>query len=122
MVAELAGRTKQFIKDYKIPEWSPNFPEGDGIDWATVDRALEWMVKYTCCAGCENGGGPPDCAIRSCAREKGYELCSSCDDLESCTKFDWLGDAGPQMKAVLKDNRGRSKEEYIKAINERLPS
>lgn len=48
-------------------------------------------------------------------------LCSSCDYLESCTKFDWLRDAGTHMKAMLKENRGRSKDEYIRAINDRLP-
>lgn len=114
MVAELAERTRQLIKEYKIPEWSPFAPEGKEIDWSMVDRGLGWMIKYTCCAGCESGGGPPDCAIRSCARERGYDLCSSCPDLDSCTKFDWLRDASA-LKAILKENRGRSKEEYIKA-------
>ena len=70
-----------------------------------ADRALDWMTTYARCAGCRNGGGPPDCAIRICARERGYELCSSCSDLESCTKFEWLGEYGQQFKEKLKESR-----------------
>lgn len=120
-VAEFAGLTKQSIKDCKIPEWSPFVPGGKEIDWVVVDKGLEWMTKYACCAGCENGGGPPDCTIRTCARERGYELCSYCSDLDSCTKFDWLKDNGPQMKMALKENIGRSKVEYIKAMAGKMP-
>ncbi|WP_348304680.1 DUF3795 domain-containing protein [Methanothrix sp.] len=42
-----------------------------------VDLGLAWMETHARCAGCENVGGPPDCTIRVCAREKGYDLCSS---------------------------------------------
>jgi hypothetical protein len=119
--AESAGRTKQFIKDCKIPEWSPFIPEGKEIDWAQVDRGLDWMTRYASCAGCENGGGPPDCMIRICAQERGYELCSSCDDLDSCTKFDWLKDHGSQMRTALKENRGRSKKEYMASMADNMP-
>ena len=85
--------------------WSPFVPGGEAIDWATVDRALDWMTTYARCAGCRNGGGPPDCAIRICARERDYELCSSCSDLEGCTKFDWLGEYGKEVKKKLKESR-----------------
>ena len=73
---------------------------------AAVDRALDWMTTYARCAGCRSGGGPPDCAIRICAREKGYELCSSCADLEGCNRFEWLGEHGQQVKEKLKECRG----------------
>jgi hypothetical protein len=120
-VAESAGRTRQFIKDYKISEWSPFVPEGKEIEWASIDRGLDWMTRYTRCQGCENGGGPPDCTIRICAQGRGHELCSACEDLDSCTKFDWLKDHGSQMRAVLKENRGRTKKEYIAAIKSKMP-
>ena len=63
------------------------------------------MTTYARCAGCRNGGGPPDCAIRICARERGYERCSSCADLEGCTRFDWLGEHGQEAKEKLKERR-----------------
>ncbi len=56
------------------------------------------MTTYSRCAGCRNGEGPPDCAIRICARERGYGRCSSCADLEGCTRFDWMGEYGKVVK------------------------
>ncbi|MDH7597033.1 MAG: DUF3795 domain-containing protein [Methanothrix sp.] len=119
-VAESAATLKQHIKNYKIPEWSHFVPEGEELKWDEVDLALNWMAKYARCAGCESGGGPPDCPIRRCAQDRGYDMCSSCDDLESCTKFDWLKEHGSIMKAALKENRCRSKEEYALAMAGRM--
>jgi hypothetical protein len=121
-IAETAGRTKEFIKDCQIPKWAPMVSEDGGkIDWSQVDKGLEWMTKYAICAGCESGGGPPDCTIRICAREKGHELCSSCGELDSCDKFDWLKDHGEKLKETLKKSRGMSKEEYIKSVEGSMP-
>ncbi len=118
IVAETAGRTRGFIEDCKISEWAPFVSEEGGlIDWEKVVDGLEWMKKYAVCAGCENGGGPPDCTIRICARDKGIELCSSCDDLSSCEKFDWLGECGGKLREALKKCRGASKEEYLKSVD-----
>jgi hypothetical protein len=120
-VAECAGRTKKNIVDCQIPMWSPFVPGGEVIDWAAVDKGLDWMEKYAVCAGCGNGGGPPDCTIRICARERGYELCSSCSDLDTCTKFEWLKEHGSELKGKLKENLGLSKEEYIKKMMNQMP-
>lgn len=120
-IAETAGKTKEFINDCKIPEWAPMVPEGEDIDWTAVIRGLDWMTKYALCAGCEMDGGPPECPIRTCAREKGYPLCSLCDELEPCTKFDWLKDNGTKLKEMLKKNKGKSKEKYIKAAGGSMP-
>jgi len=121
-IAETADRTKVYIKDCRIPEWAPMVSEEGGkIDWSQVDKGLEWMTKYAICAGCEGGGGPPDCTIRICAREKGHELCSSCGELESCTKFDWLKENGDKLRETLKKSRGMSKKEYIKSVEGLMP-
>lgn len=120
-VAESAVQTRKHIAQCQIPAWSPFVPGGKDIDWAAVDRGLNWMEKYACCAGCERDGGPPDCTIRICARERGHELCNSCSDLDSCTKFEWLKEHGEQIKEKLKDNRGLSKEEYVKKMMNQMP-
>jgi hypothetical protein len=115
-VAESARQTRKHIADYQIPMWAPFVPGGEDIDWAAVNRGLEWMQEYTSCAGCRNGGGPPDCTIRICASERGKELCSSCEDLDGCSRFEWLKEHGNEVKESLKDNRGLSKEEYLKKM------
>jgi hypothetical protein len=35
----------------------------------------------------------------------GEGLCSSCADLEGCTRFDWLGEHGKEVKKKLKESR-----------------
>ena len=36
------------------------------------------------CAGCLEGGGPPNCKIRECCRAEGYRTCAECDTLDDC--------------------------------------
>jgi hypothetical protein len=121
IVAESASRTRKHITECDIPNWAPFVPGGEAIDWTAVDLGLAWMETYARCAGCENGGGPPDCTIRACAREKGYDLCSSCEELEGCTRFEWLRDQGQMIKDRLNENRGLSKEDYIKKMTAKMP-
>jgi len=39
---------------------------------------LNNLIKTDCT--CRGGGGPPDCKIRNCVREKGVEACPFCDE------------------------------------------
>jgi hypothetical protein len=112
-IAETAGKTKGYIAGYGIKEWAHMVPGGAEIDWAETEKTLEWMTKYANCQGCEKGGGPPDCTIRSCANEKDTQLCSRCSELDGCKKFDWLGDYATVLKQTLRDNKSKTKEEYI---------
>ncbi len=112
-VAETAKRTIELINSIGIKEWAPATPGGAELDWEATEKTLGWMTKYAHCAGCEMGGGPPDCAIRTCANEKGYGLCNECDELDGCTKFDWLGDYSKVLKENLEGYRGMSKEEIL---------
>jgi len=41
------------------------------------------------CPGCRQGGGPPFCGIRKCARRKGLDLCIECTDWP-CSRIDGL--------------------------------
>jgi hypothetical protein len=74
------------------------------------------MTKYAYCEGCERGGGPPNCAIRICAKEKEYELCNMCSELVDCKKFDWLGEGATALKKNLADNMGKSKKDLVKQV------
>jgi hypothetical protein len=41
------------------------------------------------CPGCRQGGGPPFCGIRKCARAKGLDLCIQCKEWP-CSRIDGL--------------------------------
>jgi len=91
-MAKTMGEASHYINMSDIKEWSSQVPGGSEINWVETEKALDWMQKYAYCAGCEAGGGPPDCSIRLCAFERGYELCSQCNELDTCEKFDWIGE------------------------------
>jgi hypothetical protein len=117
-IAETAKKTLDFVNTYGIKEWAPVVPEGNDLDWLSFDKTIGWLTKYGVCQGCENGGGPPDCVIRSCAQEKGFELCNQCSEVDGCNKFEWLGDYAATLRQKLKKNRGKSKEEWVKEVLE----
>lgn len=110
-VAETAMKLKQNLQTFEVSLWAPQVPDGSDINFDQLNKSLDWIYNYTRCLGCEQGGGPPDCPIRSCAKKRGYELCSQCPDLEGCTKFDWLKDYAPQLKNKLRE--GKTKKEYL---------
>jgi hypothetical protein len=112
-VANTAKKTLEYISMSGIKEWAPLVPEGEGLDWVGTEKVLSWMTKYAFCSGCENGGGPPDCAIRNCANQKGYQLCNECSELTSCTKFSWLGESSDKIKQVLLDNPDKNKSDFV---------
>lgn len=109
-VAETAKKLKEYLGFYEVPSWAATAPGGSEIDFDDLNKNLDWMNTYLSCLGCERGGGPPDCVIRTCAKEKGLVLCSECSELEGCGKFDWLGES---VKENLKNSMGKSKQELI---------
>ena len=117
-VANSAKTTLDYINMIGIKEWAPLVPEGADLNWEETEKTLNWMTKYAYCEGCEKGGGPPNCAIRICANEKGYDLCNMCSELDDCTKFDWLGEGAGVIKRNLKDNIGKSKNDLVKQASE----
>ena len=70
------------------------------------------------CVSCREGSGNPGCAIRICAREKGVDMCASCERYP-CGHFDALFAAYPgvrQDNALLRD---RGMEAWAKLQDER---
>ena len=112
-VAGTASKLRNHIQSIGVAGWAPALPGGADIDFERLNKSLEWLSENTNCAGCENGGGPPDCAIRICAKERGYTVCNNCTELDSCSKFEWLGETGKQLKTVLSNAKGKTKEEIM---------
>ena len=112
-VASTARKTKEYLQNYGVSQWAPLVPGGDELDFDELYKSLDWVSTYTACLGCERGGGPPDCSIRRCARERGYGICSECPNVEECDSFQWLGEHGKALRKKLKDSGGKTKKELI---------
>jgi len=111
-VAGSARKVKEYLQNYGVSQWAPLMPGGSEIHFDQLFSSLDWVSASVGCLGCERGGGPPDCTIRSCAKERGFEICSDCPDLEGCDKFDWLGSTDT-MKTKLKESKGKTKQILI---------
>jgi len=71
-------------------------------------EVLEVLPKLRCKKTCRGNGGPPECAIRKCSREKGLDGCWQCGEFKTCTKLDFLkpGHGDAHLKNLAKIKRG----------------
>jgi len=71
-------------------------------------EVLDTLPKMRCKKTCRGNGGPPDCEIRKCNRNKGLDGCWQCEAFKTCTKLDFLkaghGDAHIKNLGKLKRN------------------
>jgi len=77
------------------PYWGPTMP-----DFVEFWRFLQNLTEGGC-PGCRADGGYPQCPIRACARERGFDLCNLCPDFP-CRHIDPLAARYPTL---LADNR-----------------
>lgn len=70
------------------------------------------------CPGCRDGGGPPFCAIRKCAKEKKVDVCVFCDEYP-CNKIQMLAKGYVTLIADGKIMKDIGIDEWIKEQEER---
>lgn len=64
----------------ELAKWEPSFKH-----YKEFDQVMDGLVKlFGDCPGCLQGGGDPNCKVRSCAKEKGYRTCAECNEAEIC--------------------------------------
>lgn len=97
---------RTLVTRFGVKEWAGLVPGGKEIDFGNLDKALLWIAENTACPGCKEGGGPPDCDIRKCAKERGLGDCVKCPDLEPCDRFDWLEPTVKEALLIVKKRLG----------------
>ncbi|PKK86088.1 MAG: hypothetical protein CVT48_02730 [Thermoplasmata archaeon HGW-Thermoplasmata-1] len=120
-IADLARDLRKELRAYRFDGVAKVFAAGPFKAFAKYDDCygvLGAMVKLRCNRACRGGGGPPQCNIRNCCRNKEIAGCWECADFGACKKLDFLkpsyGDAhirnlralkakGPE--AFLRENR-----------------
>ena len=64
----------------ELAKWEPSFEHYDEFN-----QVMEGLVKlFGDCPGCLQGGGDPNCKVRSCIKQKGYRTCAECSEAETC--------------------------------------
>lgn len=92
-----------------IPEMKNTFP--------TFWQFLQKLINLNCT--CRTGGGPPDCKIRQCAKQKGIEICTQCKEYP-CKLIQNLAEHYP---TIIQDGKRLQKiglEKWVKEQDERV--
>ena len=82
----------------------------------TFWQYLQNLVELDCT--CRTGGGPPDCKIRQCAKQKNIEVCTQCKEYP-CKLIQALAEHYP---TIIQDGKHLQKiglEKWVKEQEER---
>ena len=103
-ISKNADTLKNKVENYGISQWYQLVPitDNEKFSFEELNKGLAWLAKYAACPGCSNGGGSPACAVKICAKEKNYENCSMCNDIDTCKKMDFLEPGYPNLRGNLK--------------------
>jgi len=108
-ISKNAGTLKNKVENYGISQWYQLVPVADNekFGFGELNKGLAWLAKYAACPGCYYGGGPPECPVRLCAKEKKFENCSICDAIDVCKKMNFLEPGHPDLRENLKKMKNR---------------
>jgi hypothetical protein len=80
-----AGALRDTMRKEGWEHWGNSFPRFKEF-WQFLTDMSE---PEHSCPGCRQGGGPPFCGIRKCARKKGHDLCVECKEWP-CSRIEGL--------------------------------
>jgi len=93
-VANLAKDLRAELRRYKFQDTAKDFAKipifKEFKDYDKCYNLLGTMMKMRCNKTCRGGGGPPDCKIRICCRNKGIKGCWLCKDFPTCDTLSFL--------------------------------
>ncbi len=122
VLKELTKQYQELIEKYAFEEWAPK-----DFDFKEFKKGLVSIQNTPLCPGCLNGGGVPDCEIRSCARRKNIADCSECGRPEDCKNSEKLKkmrtgsvDAGLMVK-MKKANRRDLINKWTRELEGKFP-
>lgn len=102
----LTSKYLALTEAYDLRQWAPK-----DFDYAEFDKGLRSIRSMPGCPGCLEGGGNPECAMRSCAQDKSLADCTECREPE-CEHEEALSkmrnaarEAGLRVKDTKADTR-----------------
>jgi hypothetical protein len=106
---ELTKRYKELIDAYDLKDWAPK-----DFDFGEFYKGLESIQNMSLCPGCVKGGGRDNCELRTCAKEKGLENCTLCQQFGQC-KIELLEHmrSGARKVGLFVKNEDDDREEAI---------
>ena len=117
-VDNLHGLVASYGFDKIMPElaqWEPRFNH-----YKEFEQVMNGLVKmFGDCPGCLQGGGDPNCKVRSCAKQKDYRTCTECSEAEKCDKLaPYQNYFNIALKGIKQDGITKFAEEMQKKVDE----
>ena len=112
------GELKKILKGLDFSEIAAQIPGFEKYE--AFDETLSNLIAFFgSCPTCRNGGGPPTCAIRSCAKEKGFQTCAGCNEFP-CDKLSFITEGYPEAEENLRTIREIGVEKWAQSQQERV--
>ncbi len=103
---------------YGFASWANQMPGLEGYE--TFDKVLTNIITFFGqCPNCQKGGGNPECQIRICSKEKGYQSCAECDSFP-CEKVQVIIDSYPLAKDNILEIRKIGLEKWAQNQQEKV--
>jgi hypothetical protein len=80
----------------ELARWEPSMTH-----YAKFEEVMDGLVKlFGECPGCADGGGNPECKIRTCSKEKGHAICADCTEMGKCERLRRFGQASERLLEI----------------------
>jgi len=100
----------------ELAKWEPSFKH-----YKEFDQVMNGLVKlFGDCPGCLQGGGDPNCKVRSCAKQKGYRTCAECAEAETCEPLAPYRKGYEGLAPALQDIRQNSLTKYAEEMEKKV--
>ena len=99
----------------ELAKWEPSFQH-----YPEFESVMNGLTKlFGECPGCIGGGGDPECAVRQCAKQKGYATCAECDAMETCEKVQKYG---PKALEGLRKIKTVGVDKWVEEMQKKVDS
>ena len=114
-IPQKASQLQKSLHEEGMDNWYQYISEMKNT-FPTFWQFLQKLIDLDCT--CRTGGGPPDCKIRQCAKQKGIEICTQCKEYP-CKLIQNLAEHYPTIIQDGKRLQKISLEKWVKEQEER---
>jgi len=113
---EPAEKMKQILDAYNYGEIAKFIPGME--EYPAFEKTLTEFTKQFC-PGCRQGGGNPNCVIRICAKERGFNTCADCNEMP-CEKAKFITEGYPSVIENLKRIKKIGSDKWLEEQREKV--
>ncbi len=100
----------------ELAKWEPSLKH-----YNEFSEVMNGLVKmFGDCPGCLQGGGDPNCKVRSCAKQKGYRSCAECSEAGTCENLAPYREGYKGLTSALQGIKENGIRSYAEGIQKKV--